>query len=283
MASRIFVCSLLLAAACNHTPPSGGAPSSANAPASVAPVASAAPSASAAEAGARQSDVVSTPSGDVRITPLHHATFLLELAGKAVYFDPVKDASYDGLPKATAIFLTDIHPDHLDAATIAELSDAETVIIAPQAVADKLPKSVKNVRVMKNGETTTTKALIVPAIPSLGVEAVAMYNKIRGPEPGKPYHEKGRGNGYVLSFGGKRIYVSGDTECTDEMKALRNIDIAFVCMNLPYTMPPVEAGSCIAAFQPKIVYPYHYRGSDPSEVRRALEGKPVEVRLRKWY
>ena len=157
------------------------------------------------------------------------------------------------------------------------------VSAAPAPAAEKLPKSFTHVLVMKNGDTTTSKAMAVPAIPSLGIEAVPMYNEKRGPAPGKLYHDKGRGNGYVLTFGGKRIYISGDTECTPEMKALKDIDVAFVCMNLPYTMPPKEAVECIRAFSPKIVYPYHFRGSDPEEVSRAFKDGKTEVRIRKWY
>jgi L-ascorbate metabolism protein UlaG (beta-lactamase superfamily) len=219
----------------------------------------------------------------VTITPLHHGSLAIAFAGQAVYVDPTKDVSYEGLPKAAAVFVTDIHGDHMDPPAIEKISDAETVVVAPAAVAEKLPKSITNVRVLKNGETTTTKALLVPKIPGLGVETVPMYNKIRGPSPGHFYHDKGRGNGYVLSFGDKRFYISGDTECTDEMKALKDIDVAFVCMNLPYTMPPAEAAECIDAFRPKIVYPYHYRGSDLGELQKALAGKPIEVRLRNWY
>jgi L-ascorbate metabolism protein UlaG (beta-lactamase superfamily) len=267
----VLLLAFLSVLACNRSPPS-----------SAATTASPAPSATAAPTS-RENDVVKTSSGDVTITPLHHGTVLLDVAGKAVYFDPTKDSNYDGLPKAAAIFVTDIHGDHMDPPAIEKLSDAETVVIAPAAVAEKLPKSIANVRVMHNGEATTTKAPLVPPIPSLGVEAVPMYNKVRGPAPGRLFHDKGRGNGYVISFGGKRFYVSGDTECIDEMKALKDIDVAFVCMNLPYTMPPSEAAECVAAFGPKIVYPYHYRGSDPHELEKALSGRPIEVRLRSWY
>ena len=244
---------------------------------------SAPPAVTAADAGARRGDVIATSKGDARVIPLHHATFVLELDGHAVYFDPVKkDVSYDGLPKAAAVFVTDIHRDHMDPDGIASVSDASTVVIAPPAVAEKLPSSIAHVHPMKNGDVGAADAPPVPRIPSLGVEAVPMYNKQRGPAPGKLYHDKGRGNGYVLSFGGKRFYVSGDTECTDEMKALKDIDVAFVCMNLPYTMPPSEAGACVAAFRPKVVYPYHYRGSDLAELERAVGGAS-EVRRREWY
>ena len=111
-----------------------------------------------------------------------------------------------------------------------------------------------------------------------------MYNLARGPRPGALSHDKGRGNGYVLTLGDKRLYFSGDTACTPEMKALENVDVAFVCMNLPYTMTPAEAAGCVAAFRPRIVYPYHYRGSDLSKFQEGLADQPgVEVRLREWY
>ena len=114
--------------------------------------------------------------------------------------------------------------------------------------------------------------------------AVPMYNLKRGPQQGKLFHDKGRGNGYVLTFGDARVYVSGDTECAPEMKALKDIDVAFVCMNLPYTMPPAEAAECISAFKPKNVYPYHYRGSNLDELKSALAPeKDIDVRVRNWY
>jgi L-ascorbate metabolism protein UlaG (beta-lactamase superfamily) len=115
------------------------------------------------------------------------------------------------------------------------------------------------------------------------IEAIPAYNIQRGPAPGRLYHEKGRGNGYVLTYGGKRFYISGDTEGIPEMKALRDIDVAFVCMNLPYTMPPEEAAEAIRAFKPKVVYPYHYRNSDLTVLEKALAGTGIEVRLRDWY
>ena len=120
-------------------------------------------------------------------------------------------------------------------------------------------------------------------IGALTIEAVAMYNRVRGPEAGKFYHDKGRGNGYVVSFGGARVYFSGDTECTPEMQALKDIDVAFVCMNLPYTMPPAEALGCVKAFRPKVLYPYHYRESPLDELTPGLAGSGVELRLRDWY
>jgi L-ascorbate metabolism protein UlaG (beta-lactamase superfamily) len=115
------------------------------------------------------------------------------------------------------------------------------------------------------------------------IEAVPMYNLQRGPAPGKLFHDKGRGNGYILTLGERRLYFSGDTENVPELRALRNIDVAFVCMNLPYTMPPGEAAELVKAMKPRIVYPYHYRGSNLQEFADALKGEKIEVRIRNWY
>src|SRR4029077_1434413 len=176
-----------------------------------------------------------------------------------------------GLPQADLILLTDIHGDHMDPDLIKAESKAGTDIIAPAAVA----KTVTTAKVIGNGEKTTWGAWTIEAIP--------MYNMTRGPAPGKLYHDKGRGNGYVLTYGGKRFYFSGDTEGIAEMRARKNIDVAFVCMNLPYTMPPDEAAEAVKAFRPKIVIPYHYRGSDLSVFQKRLEGTGIEVRLLDWY
>ncbi len=115
------------------------------------------------------------------------------------------------------------------------------------------------------------------------IEAVPAYNMKRGPSAGEFFHPRGRDNGYVLTYGGKRIYFSADTEGTPEMRALKDIDLAFVCMNLPYTMPPEEAAEAVRAFHPKVAIPYHYRGSDPSVFQKRLAGSGVEVRLLDWY
>ena len=120
-------------------------------------------------------------------------------------------------------------------------------------------------------------------VAGVALEAVPMYNLVRGPSAGQFFHTKGRGNGYIVTLGGTRIYLAGDTECTPEMKALKNIDVAFVPMNLPYTMTPAEAAACVATFKPGIVYPYHYRGSNLQEFKDALAGTGIEVRIRDWY
>jgi L-ascorbate metabolism protein UlaG (beta-lactamase superfamily) len=156
-------------------------------------------------------------------------------------------------------------------AVLAKLQKPGTAILAPAAVA----KTVASANIIRNGETRTWEQWSIQAVP--------MYNLKRGPEAGKLYHDKGRGNGYVLAYGGKRFYFSGDTENIPEMRALRDIDVAFVCMNLPYTMTPEEAADAVRAFHPKVVYPYHYRGSDTKAFEKALAGTGIEVRLRDWY
>ena len=252
-----------------------------DAPTTVAPTASVAPSASAASAApskptGRQSDVVATQKGDLRITPLHHGSLVLVWAGKTYFVDPAEGAVFDGLPKADVVFITDIHPDHLNPPSIDQIKQASTVIVAPQAVMSQLPPAYDKRILVKNGDKVD--------VMGVGVEGIPMYNLQRGPSPGKLFHDKGRGDGFVLTFADKRVHLSGDTECTDEMKALKNIDVAFVCMNLPYTMPPSEAAQCIKAFQPKVLYPYHYKGSDLGELKASLAGQTgIEVRERAWY
>jgi L-ascorbate metabolism protein UlaG (beta-lactamase superfamily) len=212
-----------------------------------------------------------TSAGSVKITPLYHASTLIEAGGKVIYLDPSEPAKFDGLPKADLILITDIHPDHMNPASIAQLSKPGTEILAAPAVV----KTVTTAKPIANGETRTRG--------DWSIEAVPAYNLTRGPAPGKLFHDKGRGNGYVLTYGGKRFYFSGDTEGVPEMRALKNIDVAFVCMNLPYTMPPDEAAAAVRAFRPKVVIPYHYRGSDLSIFQKGLEGSGVEVRLLDWY
>jgi L-ascorbate metabolism protein UlaG (beta-lactamase superfamily) len=212
-----------------------------------------------------------TSSGPVKITPLFHASTLIEAGGKAIYLDPAKPAKFEGHPKADLILITDIHGDHMDPASVADVSKPGTEILAAPAVV----ATVTTAEPIANGETKSMLGWTIEAIPA--------YNLKRGPAPGKLFHDKGRGNGYVLTYGGKMFYFSGDTEGVPEMRALKNIDVAFVCMNLPYTMPPDEAADAVKAFHPKIVIPYHYRGSDLAIFQKALEGTGIEVRLLEWY
>ena len=217
-------------------------------------------------------DTIPANGGDITIVPVNHASLQLRHAGKVIDVDPVAQANFGSLPAPDLILVTDIHGDHLDPATVAKLRKPDSVIVAPSAAAGKLEGAV----VIANGEKKTAAGI--------SIEAVPMYNLQRGPAAGQLYHDKGRGNGYIVTLGGKRIYIAGDTECTPEMKALSNIDVAFLPMNLPYTMTPAEAADCVRAFKPKIVYPYHYRGQKPEEFAAALKGTPgVDVRLRDWY
>src|SRR6202789_489217 len=220
---------------------------------------------------AAEPQVFTTSAGPVKITPLYHASTLIEAGGKTIYLDPTKPAKFSGLPKADLILISDIHGDHMDPDSLKEISKPGTEILAPPAVV----QTITTAKPIANGETKIWQAW--------SIEAIAAYNIKRGPEAGKLFHDKGRGNGYVLTYGGKRFYFSGDTENIPEMRALKNIDVAFVCMNLPYTMPPEEAAEAVKAFHPKIVIPYHYHGSDLAVFQKALEGTGIEVRLLEWY
>ncbi|MGD1073743.1 MAG: MBL fold metallo-hydrolase [Bryobacteraceae bacterium] len=217
-----------------------------------------------------QSDTFDTAAGPVKITPIMHAAVLLQAGGKNIYIDPAQ-GSFDGRPPADLILITDIHGDHMAQPTIDKIKKPGTVIFAPKAVADQIHVDT----VIANGETKKWG--------DWTITAVAAYNQTRGPSAGKFFHDKGRGNGYVLTYGGKRFYFSGDTEAIPEVLALKNIDVAFVCMNLPYTMTPEEAAAAVKAFHPAIVYPYHYRGSDLNGFAAGLAGTGIEVRLREWY
>jgi L-ascorbate metabolism protein UlaG (beta-lactamase superfamily) len=216
-------------------------------------------------------DRIPAAGGDITIQPLNHATLQLVYGGKVIDIDPVAQADYTGLAAPDLILITDIHGDHLDPGTIEKIRKPSTKFVAPAAAAPKLDDPV----VMANGETKD--------VDGVAIEAVPMYNLTRGPSAGQFFHEKGRGNGYIVTLGGKRIYIAGDTECTPEMRALRGIDVAFVPMNLPYTMTPAEAAGCVQAFHPAIVYPYHYRGSNLDEFSAPLKGTGIDVRLRDWY
>ncbi len=219
----------------------------------------------------RPVETFQTKTGELKITPIRHASMMIEAGGKVLHIDPWSQANFDGLPKADLIVITDIHGDHMDPKAIEIVRKPGTQIIAPAAVA----KTVTDATVMNNGETRKVDGFTFEAIP--------MYNEKRGPEPGKFYHDKGRGNGYVITYGGLRIYISGDTEGTPEMRALKNIDVAFVPMNMPNAMPPEEAADAVKVFKPKVVYPFHYRQSDTKLFAKALEGTGIDVRLRNWY
>jgi L-ascorbate metabolism protein UlaG (beta-lactamase superfamily) len=224
-------------------------------------------------------DTVMTKSGPLVIQPVQHASLVLTVKGVTIYADPSNKDNYSGLAGPDIILITDIHGDHFDVPTIEALKKDGTLLIVPQVVADKLPAADKlHLIVMKNGDEIKQLGISLRAIP--------MYNL---PESPTAMHTKGRGNGYVLGIGGKLIYISGDTQGIPEMRSLKNIDVAFVCMNLPYTMDVKEAADAVLAFKPAIVYPYHYRGkdglSDVNAFKALVEAgdKNIDVRLRNWY
>jgi L-ascorbate metabolism protein UlaG (beta-lactamase superfamily) len=233
-----------------------------------------------AQAQRPAADKFETKKGPVSLQPIQHGSVVLTWDKKTVYIDPYGGAAgYSGIAAPDLILITDIHGDHMDLKTLEAINTAKAKIVAPQAVADKLPATLKpKVVVLNNGGKTTQAGINITAVP--------MYNL---PEAPDAMHTKGRGNGYVVQVGGKNIYFSGDTEDIPEMRALQNIDVAFVCMNLPYTMDINQAAQGVLAFKPKVVYPYHYRGpnglSDVNGFKKQVNdaNKAIEVRLRNWY
>jgi len=225
-------------------------------------------------------DKIETSKGPLAIQPLNHATMALTWQGKTIYADPNGGAkTFEGVATPDLIVITDIHGDHFNLETLNAINTTNATLVVPQAVADKLPEGLKSKAVvLSNGETTSQNNIAITAVP--------MYNL---PESADTRHPKGRGNGYVLTFGNKRLYISGDTSGIPEMRDLKDIDVAFVCMNLPYTMDINEASQAVLDFKPKVIYPYHYRGqnglADTEAFRKLVNDKDknIEVRLRDWY
>lgn len=225
-------------------------------------------------------DIIPAKNGNISIKPILHGTFVMEYNDLTIYVDPYGGAGkFAGQKPADLVLITDIHGDHHNQETLDGLDLSKATIVAPQSVAEKLPPGkYKSIEVIGNGEN---KMLM-----DVNINAIPMYNL---PETSDSRHPKGRGNGYILTLGGKQIYISGDTEDIPEMRGLKNIDVAFVCMNMPFTMDVEQAASAVAAFQPAVVYPFHYRGSDglaDTEKFKQLvnaSAPKVEVRLRNWY
>ena len=214
-------------------------------------------------------------AGPFTITPVMHASTVITVNGQTIWLDPWSKAPLEGAPKADLLLLTDIHQDHLDPAAIEAIRGEGMVVVAPQAVADQWEGGTVD-HVLANGQSLTLGELTITGVP--------MYNLVRGPSEGTLFHDKGRGNGYLLESGGTTVYFAGDTECTDEMRGLEGVDLAFVPMNLPYTMTPAEAAECVRAFKPAVAVPYHYRDSDPGEFASALEGlEGVAVKRVEYY
>lgn len=211
---------------------------------------------------------------EVIISPVNHASFVMQLGSFTFFVDPVGNAQlYSAYSVLDFILITDIHQDHLSKQIVDALKRPETVVIGPQAVIDILGYG----EVLNNDQNKTFGMITIFAIP--------MYNITK---ERLQFHPKGRGNGYLIKTDANRVYISGDTEDIPEMKSLKNIDYAFICMNLPYTMSAAQAASAVLEFQPRIVYPYHYRGkdmiSDLDEFKALLKkAENIEVRLLNWY
>jgi L-ascorbate metabolism protein UlaG (beta-lactamase superfamily) len=221
--------------------------------------------------GRFEKDIIKTSGGDLEITFIGHASLMFGYGGKIIHVDPVSaEADYTTLPKADLIVITHDHYDHLDAAALAALKKPGTEIVAGASCAGRVAGAV----ILKSGGSHTT--------PGLTIEAVPAYNIVHMRAPGHPFHPKGEGNGYVFSFGDKKVYVAGDTENIPEMAKLKDIDVAFLPMNLPYTMTPEMAADAALKFRPKILYPYHYGDTDAARLGALLKGeKGIEVRVRK--
>jgi len=227
-----------------------------------------------------EADTFKTKKGDLTIQPILHGTLVMQFNEKIIYVDPYGGAkAFEGMAKPDLILITDIHGDHLNEGTLDALEIKDAPIIVPQAVADKISQKYQDqLHILANGDHKKLFGMDIRAIP--------MYNL---PIADDAKHVKGRGNGYLLEMGKKNVYISGDTAGIEEMRNLKHIDIAFVCMNLPYTMDVEEAASAVLDFKPGVVYPYHYRGNpdmSDTQVFRSLvnkENTDIEVRLRNWY
>lgn len=218
-----------------------------------------------------ETDVFKTSAGDLNITFIGHGTLMFTFGGKTIHVDPwSRLADYSKLPKADMIILTHEHRDHLDLKALSIIRTEKSVVVLTDACARQVQGGI----VMENGD--------VKSIEGLKIEAVPAYNIVHKRKDGSPFHPKGIGNGYVINFGDKRVYVAGDTENIPEMKELREIDIAFLPMNLPYTMTPEMVADAAKAFKPKILYPYHYGKTDTSELVELIKDtRDIEVRIRR--
>jgi L-ascorbate metabolism protein UlaG (beta-lactamase superfamily) len=228
-------------------------------------------SAFSAAAQKHETDVFNTSVGPLKITFLGHGSLVFNLGDKTIYLDPVMEwADFSLFPKADLILLTHEHKDHKDTKALELLRSEKTVLVGSEACA----KDLEGMKIMHNGDRLTLQGI--------GIEAVPAYNIVHMRSPGQPFHPKGSGNGYVITFGDKRVYVAGDTEDIPEMKELKDIDIAFLPMTLPYTMTPEMAANAAKSFGPKIFYPYHYGAADTSRIVELLKNeKGIEVRIRK--
>ena len=218
-----------------------------------------------------ETDTFQASTGALKITFIGHGTLMLEFGGKIIHVDPYsKLADYSKLPKADLVLISHEHSDHLDLEALGAIRSEKTIFVINEACAEKIP----NGKVMKNGDERVVEGFKIEAIPA--------YNLVHKRDNGQPFHPKGVGNGYVVTFGDKRVYVAGDTENIPEMKSLRNIDIAFLPMNVPFTMTPEMTADAALMFQPKVLYPYHFGATDVSRLTALLkDAKAIDVRVRK--
>ncbi|MCK4284112.1 MAG: MBL fold metallo-hydrolase [Candidatus Brocadiae bacterium] len=217
-----------------------------------------------------EEDLIETSAGELKITLVGHGTLMFTFGGKVIHVDPVSaEADYGQMPKGDIILITHEHGDHLDPEAIGKVRKEDTAVV----LTEKCASAVTGGIVMVNGDARTVGGLTIQAVPA--------YNIVHKRPSGQPFHPRGDGNGYIITFGDKRVYVAADTENTPEMKALEGIDVAFLPMNLPYTMTPEMVADAAKAFRPKILYPYHYGQTDTSELTELLAGeKDIEVRIR---
>ena len=218
-----------------------------------------------------EKDTIQTNAGDLEITFIGHGTLMLRFNGKIIHVDPWGQlADYTQMPKADIILITHEHRDHLDPKAIENLRTGKTILILTKICA----KQIEGGTVMNDGDTQE--------IDGINIEAVPAYNIEHQRSPGIPFHPKGDGNGYIVTFGGKRVYIAADTESTPELKAIKNIDIAFLPMNLPYTMTPEMVADASKALKPKILYPYHFGDTDTTKLTKLLKNEQaIEIRIRK--
>ena len=218
-----------------------------------------------------ESDIIETSEGDLKITFLGHGTLMLTFDGIIIHVDPFsRVADFSKLPQADMILLTHEHHDHLDPKALEFVRTDKTALV----LTEKCAQQVRGGIIMGNGDVKT--------IEGLKIEAVPAYNLVHMRSEGVPFHPKGDGNGYVITFGDKRLYLAGDTENIPEMKKLQDIDYAFLPMNLPYTMTPEMVVDAAKALRPKVLYPYHYGDTDPTKLVELMKDAPeVEVRIRK--
>ncbi|MBM3305077.1 MAG: MBL fold metallo-hydrolase [Candidatus Aminicenantes bacterium] len=224
-----------------------------------------------AAASKSEKDIIPTSAGDLEITFLGHGTLMMTFGGKTIHVDPYGEvADYGRLPQADLILVTHDHYDHMCLESIGRILRPDTKLVGSGTCAGKL----RDAAIMRNGETRTVMGLRIEAVPA--------YNIVHKRPDGGPWHPKGEGNGYVVTFGDKRVYIAGDTENIPEMKGLKDIDVAFLPMNLPYTMTPGMVAEAAGWIRPKILYPYHFGDTDTSALVRLLKNeKDIEVRIRK--